>query len=531
MKKIQQLFVLLVLFSVVLGIRIYWLSQKEGLHVDEGLSVTFACYNEYMYESNYEFNRKYTGKEVKEISLCDNGSFRDALEDIYRLWKNNRDDPHTNLYYSFLRLSLAGLKTGDIRLIILRGGILNLILFSVSFVFFFLLMKLLFPDSKLLQFSATFCTFLSTATISNTLFLRPYQIQETMFIIFCYFFFKTFELKKWVMHDNKLYINTNLLFSLSIVTAFALLTGYYTIIFIGLFGLYVISINYKKSNFPEIKFYIMTLCLGLLFAQAFYSKYFVGYISGRSRQTVSTLFGGFFANIAASISSAVLLLQKHFFTYPVVVVCALCLFYLIFLTFRKQKFLIQKQALYVLAASLFYFVIIMFIAPYKLLRYIMPVFPFFIIFPAIMINSIGKWKISAIVMLLLCAAFFRTSLNHDNIENLYRNKPEEYNFTRDVDTPVFVLNKTFFKYNDMVPYFNDKQVYYFIDNYKDIALVRYNELYLVTEAALEKQQPSTGAEGRGSSPNAIVLEKFKIEQEYTVGYFTCKKMKLIAEGS
>ena len=155
MKRLHQLFVLfilLILYSLVLGIRIYWLSQKNGFHVDEGLSVTIACYNDYMWWSNYEFDREYSGKEVKEISLCDNDSFKNVLGDIYRLWKDNRDPPHTNLYYSFLRLSLAGLKTGDIKPIIFRGGILNLIFFTISFIFFFLLMRFLFPDSKLLQF-------------------------------------------------------------------------------------------------------------------------------------------------------------------------------------------------------------------------------------------------------------------------------------------------------------------------------------------------------------------------------------------
>jgi hypothetical protein len=94
MKKLQPLFILLILYSLTLGIRIYWLSQKNGFHVDEGLSVTLACYNRYMWWSNnYEFNKKYTGKEVKEISLCDNGSFKNAIGDIYRLWKDNRDPP------------------------------------------------------------------------------------------------------------------------------------------------------------------------------------------------------------------------------------------------------------------------------------------------------------------------------------------------------------------------------------------------------------------------------------------------------
>ena len=511
MKKLQLLFILLVIYSLTLGIRIYWLSQKNGFHVDEGLSVTLACYNDYMWTSNYDFNKEYIGKEVKEISLCDNDSFKNAIRDIYRLWKDNRDSPHTNLYYSFLRLSLAGLKTGNIKPIIFRGGILNLSFFTLSFVFFFLLMRLLFPDSKLLQFSATVCTFLSTAAISNTLFLRPYQIQETMFIVFCYYFLKTFNLNKYIIHNGKLYINLRIFFLLSLVTAFTLLTGYYSIIFIGLFGLYVIFINYKKQEYTEIKSYILILFLGLLFAQIFYTRYLVGYISFRSAETASTLFSEFFINIKSSLFAAIMLFHRHFFTWPVFVICTLCLLYIIFSAFDKQKILDIKPALCIFVISMLYLAIVLLIAPYKGLRYVMPVFPFFIILPLILLNSIKEKIITVIAVLLLCAAFSKDALNKNNIENIYHNKPDGYYFSQNIDIPVFILNKSLWKYADLVPYFNDEQVYYFIDNYEDIQLIKYEKFYFIQEEILELPD--------------IDLVQFEIENESSISYFVCRKYK------
>jgi len=513
MKKAYQLIILFVLYSLALGTRIYWLSQKNGLHVDEGSSIVIACYNDYAWMSQYEFNKEYSGKEVKEITLCDNDSLKSIAYDIYYLWKDTRDTPHTNLYYSFLRLSLAGLKTGDIKQIIFRGGMLNLFFFTISFVFFFLLMRLLFPGSKLLQFAAVFCAFLSTATISNTLFLRPYQVQETMFIVFCYFFFKTFGFnKKYMINDETLYINTRFILPLSLVTAFTLLTGYYAIIFIASFGIYVIFINYKKKNYSEIKFYIVALCLGFLFAQTFYSKYFKGYISGRTRGTASTLFGSFFENIQSSIIAAVAVFHKHFFTWPIIVVCALCLIYWVFLVSRKHKPLhlnLLQPPLYILLVSIFYFCIIMLIAPYKLLRYVMPVFPFFIILPVMALNHIGKKKLTIAAVLLLCAIFSKEALSQSNIENLHHDKPEKYYFSRDTDVPVFVSCKRIWRYADLVPYFNDKQTYYFINEYEDINSFQKNEFYLVFDKALERP--------------GVELEQFKMEDEFLVGYFICRK--------
>jgi len=137
MKKIHPLIILIAIYALALGIRVYWLSQKEGLHVDEGMTIAIACYNNFILRENYEYGKKYTGKELKEASLVSDASLKDALSDVRNLWKDNRDAPHTNLYYSFLRLALIGLKTGDVAPIVFRGGFLNLLFFTVSFIFFF----------------------------------------------------------------------------------------------------------------------------------------------------------------------------------------------------------------------------------------------------------------------------------------------------------------------------------------------------------------------------------------------------------
>jgi hypothetical protein len=510
--KSRQFLILLIIYLLTLGIRIYWLTQKDGFHVDEVSSVVLACYNDYMWSKNYELNKEYTGKEVKEISLCKDDSIKNVFEDIFHLWKDNRDSPHTNLYYSLFRLSLAGLKSGDIKLIIFRGGILNLISFTMSFVFFLLLMKLFFVNSRLLQIAVTACAFLSTATISNTLFLRPYQIQETMFIVFCYYFFKTFYFKKIFIHEETLYINTKLILFLSLITAFTLLTGYYAIIFIGLFGLYVLFVNYKKKNYIEIIYYVVILCLSFLFTRFFYTGYFDGFFSKRALETKYTLFTDIDKNIVSSISSAGILLHKQFFTYPIITVCVLCI---IFLIYCKQKLFIQRQALYVFAASVLYVIIVQFVAPYKILRYIMPVYPFLVIFPALMIYSIRKQILSTLAILLLCVVSLGNALNQNKIENLFPNKYDQYYFNKDNTVPVFVINviaSSFWKYADMVPYFNDEQKYYFFDNYEDIFLPGYNEFYLVVEKTLELQDAN--------------LTQFETEQEFTIGYFTCKRINL-----
>jgi len=522
MKKRYQFLILLILYSLTLGIRIYWLSQKNGFHQDEGSSVTLACYNTYWwYGGSYELNKAYTGKDAKELGLCDNASLKNAFGDVFRLWTDSRDGSHTNLYYSFLRLSLAGLKTGDMKPIIFRGGVLNLLFFTVSFIFFFLLTKLLFPDSKLLQFSATACAFLSTAAISNTLFLRPYQIQETMFIIFCYYFVKTFDLGKYVTIEDKLHINKKLMFFLSVITAVTLISGYHSVFFIGLFGLYVL----KTKNYAEKIFYIRVLCLGLVFVHIFYPKYLRALGNSRTTLTVNTMFGEISANIKESMIFACEILHEHFFTYPVIIVCALILMYFVYCKIRKQRLFIQKSALYVFSIAILYFIVISIIAPkhLKLLRYTMPIFPFFIILPTVMINAIGKRSITIVAMMLLFVSLLVNAADRDKINYLYQDKPDYYSFSKDAALPVFVLAEhpttprrfKYWEYGDLIPYFNDEQIYYFIEKYEDVDLEQYNEFYIViSNTLLDLHNTEVGQKIK--HPGEINTARFKVEQEFII---------------
>ncbi|MDR0321423.1 MAG: hypothetical protein LBI28_07950 [Treponema sp.] len=482
MKKLYQILIIAAVCVIVLGVHTYWLSQKNGFHVDEGMTLALAFYNDYVIRKNYDFDREYTGKELKEESFVNNSGFKETLKDIKSLWKDNRDSPHTNLYYSLLRISMIGLKSSDIKPIIFRGAILNLILLMVSFIFFFLLIKSLFPDSFLLQLFAVLCAFLSTAAISNTLFIRPYQIQETMFIIFCYYFIKTINTKNFILDRKQLIGKIPVLLLFSLITGVTLLTGYYAVIFIGLFGLYVIYVNCKEKTYKEIIFYFAVLCFGVLIALALYPKYFEGFTSYRGVQTKYTLTMNFIGNIKSSIITGVTLLWKHFFTLPVLLVCIASS---VFLFIRKQKLVIQKQGLYIFIVALVYLFITLIIAPYKVLRYGMPVFPFFIILPAMILNSMREktQKVSIAAMSVLCLCFLVGTVNQNNIENIFRNKANEYIFSKDKDVPVYVITHKYsaWKYGNLTPYFNDEQKYYFFENYDDIFEKDNSVFYLVIE--------------------------------------------------
>ena len=573
MKRLHQILILIAVYVLALGIRIYWLSQKDGLHVDEGLTIAYAFCNDFIVRENYEYGKKYTGKELKEVSLVNDTGLAGTLDDVRSLWKDNRDPPHTNLYYTFLRLSFIGSKSGDISSIYFRGSILNLLLFTVSFIFFFMLMRLLFPEAELLQYVATLCAFLSTATISNTLFFRPYQIQETLFIIFCYYFVLSLRWKKYFIHEKKFSIGViKPTLIMSLITAVTFLTGYYAVVFIGLFGLYAIYIQCKNKTFSQIPYYFAVLGLGILFAQVLYPKYLSGFLSYRGTETIRTISHSIWGNISSSLMSAGSLLLKHFFTFPVIFICfwSCVIMVRMFILIRRQKLsgniqnphnktlytltAVQKIACFIFFSSLIYLFIVQIIAPYKILRYGMPVFPFFIILPVMLIDSIGKKtkKIAACAMLLLCGCFAFNATRESNIENIFRNKPAQYVFTKGKETPVYVINADWssWKYGNLVPYLNDEQAYYFIDWFKSFKgyfdsgqeiesiilpdVENYGKIYLLTEyfpdffqiddLIMENLQTEQGAEIKYAKEGDF--EIYTGETESWFPYFVGKKLIL-----
>jgi len=520
----RHILILLTIYVLTLSIRIYWFSQKRGLHVDEVLGITVIYNNGYMWWKDYDFNREYKGKEIKEISLCTDASLKSALKDIAYLYNHNPDIAHTNLYYTFYRLSLVGLKTGNPQAIIYRVSILNLLLFSVSFIFFFLLMKLFFPDSKFLQYMSTACAFLSTAAITNTLYFRSYQIQEVCFIVFCYYFTRSLDWKHSIIeYNDKLYLS-KLILPLSVITALTLLSGYYSIFFIVLFGIYIIYSKCKEKKYVEIVFYAIVFFLGLIIARILFHNYFSNIFSNPAVTTTAITLKKPL-NMNNSINLIGLFLTKHFFNYGVIIICSFCLFYSAFWGgFRKQQ--IQKPILFIFIASILYLIIVTIIVDYKIVRYVMVVFPFFIILPTLIVYLVGQRKIAIVAMTLLFLSFVTNAIYSNNIEYLYGGSTTDsngrYPFYYDTALPVFILSNATWKPAALVPYLNDEQIYYFNRNYDDIKFPNQGDFYLIIS--------TSGAAVPDYDLAQINSVQFEILQQSYInewGTFICLKIKNI----
>ncbi|MCL2093412.1 MAG: hypothetical protein FWH12_04370 [Treponema sp.] len=496
--------ILVLIYLLALGSRIYWLGQKEGFHEDEGMSLVLSSYSTYTWTRNFDLDRPFTGLEAKNMALIpDDPSLNGALSDLGRLWANSRDTPHTNLYYSILRLALIGMKNYSPEEVILRGGIVNLIFFSLSFFFFYKLLCLLFPLSFNLRAVGLFVAFISTAGISNTLFIRPYQMQETVFMALAY---------GAVLSLNRLDLKKHLL-PLALGVAISLLSGYYAIIFLGLIALYLVWNQIKERQFKPLLSYGLILLLGIGLCLLIYPKYLDVTSTHRVEEIPQTLLRSPIENVFVSIFTSFRYMHRFFFPLPALGVLGLSF---IMVKFKDEELEGGKEVPLFFLALLFSG-IIMILAPYKVLRYIMPVFPLLVLGPLLLFQTLFKSGkiLPPVLMGLLCLASIYPLFREDRIENHYRGKPELYFFRENPSVPVYVINFSMWKYSDLVPYFADDQDYTFSTTvvYTPRVMVNHEEVYLVTEFQ------------GGSALRNINLSAFEIVREEQVRFFLIRHLR------
>jgi hypothetical protein len=465
---------LLVIFFVTIGIRFYWINHKAGLNVDEGLSISVSSINKYMlWNDNYESGRIYTGKELKAISLWGNDPRRNAIKDVYRLHiNNNGDTPHTSLYYSCLRLWFAGRATSDYREIIRIGTTLNLLFFSISFIVMYQLLKLLFDENFVILAGLLLC-FLNTGSISNTLVLRPYQLQETSMIVAAYC---------CTVYHRKILDGTTFdtwrnLVLLASAGAFTLLSGYFSIIYYALVGCLIVSALMRRGRLNQIGFFVAVVVFSIGLAQTVYTSYLDGIIhSSRSGEGLDTLGSNEIASrFMESIAAFVSLSGTYIFYWPLIICLGVALVVTIIpqtarhlaLATPKHERNAWMVAWFLVASSVIFSVTALYLAPYKFLRYIMPVFPIMALLNPIILRRLKPRVAVGFVCVMVAVCLFY-ALDTTHIENLSLEKPEIFSFRNKPEIPVLIFNKQPWKYADMIPYLADNQRYEFPSNEEEL---------------------------------------------------------------
>ena len=471
---------LILLFS--LFVRIYWASKQEGMYWDEYHSLTFSNYGLFADdELNLETINNMIGYDILKRITIDNASIEDCINDIKRLYKDTNDPFISNLYYTFLRLSFIGREAVDIKNIIITGTILNCIFSIISFIFLIKILKLIFENKNEFIIFSLLIFSLSPISISFSMFLRAYQMQETFFIVITFIVISA-------VYNNK-YSIQNLILT-SIIASVGYLTLYSSLLFVLILSA-MLFINYclniDKLEFVKNKYAILNPLLKIksykiiiYYAIAFISALFVSRI----------LYNSFFSSLfnANERSSSFIFSGKLFnyinnlaFDGLLIILLVLFISFIIIQIINKKDFNIVldkskfKLLIFIILLGLIFAILGDLTSPYKLERYSATSYILILFFIPLIISFIANFKIRIILFALISIIY---------IFNI--TTPKRFVYFEVIDKNKYVLTnnynvygyKSFINYYDF-HYLNTNIYYTYLSDINELNSIKENNLYLM----------------------------------------------------
>ncbi len=460
----QNLFILII-FLLISIIRFYWISQKKTFHMDELYGISIFHYNEYGLWSGRNFDKltAYTGKQIKDLILFDNGSVKDTIKDLVHLWIYNRDTAYNNLFFIISRIWYTGFETSDFKSIFWRASILNFIFFVFSFYYLLLTINLL-TKNTVFKLVILLASFINPASIGLSIFIRSYALQETLLILFTYLFVMYI---KGLESDIELNTKTNFI-KTTIVLWLIINCDYFSMIYVAILGLILIIYTIKNKKFDTLYLLICSLLAALVFSKLLYLNWGVGFFTGRGKESFSVLSS--FSNIFFdSLKDTAIIISNSFVN--IFFLFIISLLNLIIYMKKYKKLGSLPCIIFISAFAWCYFVI--FLAPYHTLRYIASIFPILLI-PMCIEQSNSK-----IINISLPVVFLAFSLNPiikclpiksnaQYIEHLDDTDGRIFSseFIEDTNHKVYIDRNSL--YTEILPYLADEQIYYFVDSLEEL---------------------------------------------------------------
>lgn len=268
-RKLADIFFVVLLFSILFFVRVNNINIKNQLHSDEVFSLMLSTCNHYYNQPVPD--GVYSGEELKKmITVDDGGGLKGAVDDIARLWKNNGDAPHASLYYMALRLTLIGFDEFNVHEFAWRGGILNILFFSLSFFFMYKLLRKIFQSDILLVLAGLAIAFGNWMSIKNTLLIREYQMAETGIILLtliCVMLVQS-------IRERKPISTGRFVVSLSLAIAYVISLGYFNAVYVIVLGFGIIAACLKYKNSRLILSLVIAGIFAVLVAWLLYTGFF-----------------------------------------------------------------------------------------------------------------------------------------------------------------------------------------------------------------------------------------------------------------
>jgi len=455
-KYLKKYAIFILIFLFCLSVRIMAVCQKDGLYIDEVF--TFICttpsnispegvilknsHNSY----NFEYGKNYNAREIKKSLFSSGSSPKSIIKDLQLIKNNNLDRSHTNFYYSLYRIASTGSSGLNYQQLLMRGCILNLLIFILEFFFMYKLLSLINNDKRFKVYGLLI-SLLSISSISNTLFIRDYILMECFLIGFSYVFLD-------LLLKNA-HLNFKKLFGYSFITAAFILSGYLSLIYIGIILsiLLFYSLFKKKYNIIKNILYIMIIAIGIvcLIYPTFFNFSYKNEIYPEIMDNLNSILT-LRLSIIPVMKTILSFLLKSVFYWPCIafIVLFYVFEYLYSNIFNKQFkqdkkiFLNDKLVILLVAISVLFIFISITIAHYKFERYIMPAVPILslllVLFVINLKSKLLRYFLIAIYILIPCINLYKENTDFD-----YMSTQSTYTFDKN-DKYIFHVGGAFWYY-------------------------------------------------------------------------------------
>lgn len=451
--------VILVIFVLALGARCFWFSQKTGWHEDESMSVTLANAKPWGWRQHLDDGLPRDGRALRQLVWQGKNGLRDTFADLYRMHIFSGDGPHSNLYYSCLRLAFLGLRSAEPDALLWRGFLLNLLLFCLAFPWLWRLLRLLFPNHFWGQAGGLALAVLNPASVANTLLIRPYQLQEGAFVLFALVFAQIWR----EVRGGELRQSWERLAGWGSAGALALLSGYFSVFYVLMLLTLPAFLLLWRRRWRSAAFLAAVMAESLMLAQVVYLYYFNGFFTDRGQGVAATLQSlGWLALARQTLLPFAAVLRDALFSLPLLLLTACFLAWQVWANrhgggFHRPRHL---SAPWLLAtAALLWAAAIFSLAPFKVMRYILPVVPLLaLVFPVM--GALWQRRGGTLFLLLCCLLSGSSLLCRDRIAYHFQDYQGRYaGFTLLPEKEVYLLLPRAISVHHYMPYLNERQNY------------------------------------------------------------------------
>lgn len=291
----------------------------------------------------------------------------------------------------------------------IRAGILNICISIITFLLLYKLSLVIFTTDTA-RITCLILAFFSPAAIANVLFYRPYQLQTLFFVISIFLFYTI--TNKINNTTAKIENNAHTIISYSFIISLIILTGYFSLLYIFIFFISLIYISYIK-NIKWLKIIAFISAITILFIFIIYPRFFLGLTSYRASESLfKTISLTPIENIQQPLSYLYKLVTSNFLC-----ISGVLSVILIYVLYKLKSFSLFWVT--IVTATAFFSSAALIMAPYKTLRYIMPIFPVYALIIAKVCDIEGKRGVISCMVIL---TFFISTMFSTPIEN-YKSQP------------------------------------------------------------------------------------------------------------